>query len=392
DGNGDGHEHGNGDEHEHGNGDEHGDESEHEHGNSDGHGGEAIEFSSEQQGMVDFKAAEVKERGVRSSVPAPARLRAASDAAAAVESPFDGRLSGPDGAIPGEGARVESGQVVAYVEPKVSSGDATRLETELRKAKARLERAEREVARAEKLVEAGAAPKRRLEEARTDRALAEAEIEQAERNQNEYRQLDTGAGGGRVAIRSPLDGVVVGRTNVDGAYVSSGEAVVEVVDRGRVWLEAHVSQANLEHLGEPAGASFDAPGGSSVEVGADQLVSVGDVDPETRSAPMLFELDEPPEGLRIGSTFQARVFADDAEKVLTVPRSSVLEEKGIDVVFVVTGRESFERRRVRTGRRDGDFVEIERGLDRGDLVVAKGAYHVKLAGSSSGSAGHGHTH
>jgi hypothetical protein len=72
--------------------------------------------------------------------------------------------------------------------------------------------------------------------------------------------------------------------------------------------------------------------------------------------------------------------------------SAVLDEKGLDVVFVMKGGESFERRTVRLGVRDRGMVEILDGVVPGEHVVSEGVYYVKLAGTSEGSTGHGHAH
>jgi multidrug efflux pump subunit AcrA (membrane-fusion protein) len=62
------------------------------------------------------------------------------------------------------------------------------------------------------------------------------------------------------------------------------------------------------------------------------------------------------------------------------------------VVYVMLGGESFERRVVRLGIRDGDYVQVVDGIAPGERVVTRGAYLVRLAGSSPAAAGHGHAH
>ncbi len=59
-------------------------------------------------------------------------------------------------------------------------------------------------------------------------------------------------------------------------------------------------------------------------------------------------------------------------QVLTVPRDAVLDS-GLDQrVFIARGGGYFEPRKVVTGRRLGDFLEVRQGLGPGD-VVASGA-------------------
>jgi cobalt-zinc-cadmium efflux system membrane fusion protein len=79
----------------------------------------------------------------------------------------------------------------------------------------------------------------------------------------------------------------------------------------------------------------------------------------------LFEFTQPDERLRIGMAAKAQVFAGAAREVVAVPASAVLDENGMATVFVMIGGESFERRQVRIGARDGDWVEVVEGLEAG---------------------------
>jgi multidrug efflux pump subunit AcrA (membrane-fusion protein) len=73
-----------------------------------------------------------------------------------------------------------------------------------------------------------------------------------------------------------------------------------------------------------------------------------------------------------------------------VPTSAVLERKGRPTVFVMTGGESFVRRDVELGVRDGEWVGITSGVEPGARVVSRGSYFVKLAGAQTGAVGHHH--
>ena len=358
-----------------------------------------ISFLKEQQWKVDFGVAEAIRQKMRPSVGVNAHLRPASDAEAAITAPFDGRLVAGSGGVPRVGKRVEAGQPVAYVVPRLDPGEISRLRSQVRKARTQLERAEREVERLGQLAEAGAVPKKRLLDAESQREVARAELEQSQSRLRQSQNLASrgGTGNGRVAIRSPIAGTVVARNVVDGTYVTSGQSLLRVVDRSKLWLEAKVPEAKLDILDEPSGVWFrPRDGAEPVQVDAGeggQLVTFGEViDPRTRTVSLIFSLDEPDPQLRVGAFIRAHVFAGQPRKTLAIPTSSVLDEKGLDVVFVMVAGESFERRTVRLGMRDRGFVEVLDGLKPGEHVVSQGAYFVKLAGTATGSVGHGHTH
>jgi multidrug efflux pump subunit AcrA (membrane-fusion protein) len=64
----------------------------------------------------------------------------------------------------------------------------------------------------------------------------------------------------------------------------------------------------------------------------------------------------------------------------------------MDTAYVQTEGESFERRIVRLGVRDREYVEVLSGVEPGEHVVTRGAYAVKLAAAGTQVPAHGHAH
>ena len=114
-------------------------------------------------------------------------------------------------------------------------------------------------------------------------------------------------------------------------------------------------------------------------------------DKQTGSIPFIFEVINPEMKLKIGQMVEARLYTDLEKEALCVPLSSVYKDEGRKVVFIQSGGESFEKRIVRTGSVFRGYIEILNGAAPGEYVVSKGAYFVKLAGTST-PIGHGHTH
>jgi multidrug efflux pump subunit AcrA (membrane-fusion protein) len=61
-------------------------------------------------------------------------------------------------------------------------------------------------------------------------------------------------------------------------------------------------------------------------------------------------------------------------------------------VYVLREGESFERRVITTGSRDGEWVAVLSGLKAGERIVTLGAYQVRLAATAPAAIGHGHAH
>jgi multidrug efflux pump subunit AcrA (membrane-fusion protein) len=170
-----------------------------------------------------------------------------------------------------------------------------------------------------------------------------------------------------------------------------------IVDTERLWLEVSVAEADLGRLRNPRRAWFSIEGfphSFAIDPATGgELVAFGTlVDPVRRTVPLVFELPNPDGALRVGMFADVRVATGEQAEDAAVPIAAVVEEAGQDVVYVMRGGESFERRVVRLGIRDGDYVQVIEGVAPGERVVTRGAYLVRLAGASPAAAGHGHAH
>lgn len=83
--------------------------------------------------------------------------------------------------------------------------------------------------------------------------------------------------------------------------------------------------------------------------------------------------DNPGHRLRPGMMVMVTI-TTKKENVLSVPRTSVLEEQGMRFVWVQEPDGMFNRRMISTGKEDGKYMEITEGLREGDFVVVSGIY------------------
>ena len=203
--------------------------------------------------------------------------------------------------------------------------------------------------------------------------------------------------GGR-AVRSPIAGTVSQIYVTNGASVLAGQPLFNVIDLTRLWIEASVPEADIGKLTKPTGL-WIKPEGIDRTIVIDtslksaRLVSFGgSVDPITRTLSVVFEFDNPRNQLRTGQYVQAHVFTGRQRRSLAIPLSAIVEEGFQQVVFVTVDGETFERRPVRLGIRDGNHVEVIDGLKAGERVVTRGAYLVYLAAAAPATTGHGHAH
>ncbi|OGT90956.1 MAG: hypothetical protein A2514_07540 [Gammaproteobacteria bacterium RIFOXYD12_FULL_61_37] len=360
------------------------------HGHEGHEEAEGIPFSKEQQWKIDFAVTEAVRGRVRSAVAATGSIRARPDGEAQLAAPAAGVLRA-SGAFPRIGQAVKKGQVLAVLSPRLGGeSDQATLDAAAGKARIALEQARRERERMEDLFKAEAVPERRLIEARASERILQGEAKAAE-----ARAKQLGGDGGGISLRAPIDGVIADVAAGAGAFVAEGAPLLHIADTGHLWLEARVPESELGRLGTPSGAAFVVEGFDrtfEIEPGKNgKLVAVGTViDTATRTVPVIFEFANPDSALRLGLTAKVQIFAGGGQEAVLVPASAVQDESGTQVVYVQTGGESFERRIVQTGPRDGGCIAIAAGVEPGQRVVSKGAYLIRLSTSKAGPSGHAH--
>jgi len=356
----------------------------------DGPAGE-ISYLKEQQWRNPFATRLAGIGPMRVSVPGTASVQAPADAAAQVTAPADGYFTAAT--VPRAGQRVESGQVLGHLVPRLGEGsDIGRLLVALERARTQRDLAARDVERLTELVDKGAVPERRLIEARSELEVARKALEAA-RGRVEQRRGGAVASG--IALKAPVSGELVEVRAVPGAFVRSGRPLMWIADAERRWLEVRVPEAHAGRLADTTGAWFQREGAVTVldaAAGARVVQVGGRVDPVSRTVGVTIAYPAERGPRLIGQGMTAHVYTGEARERLAVPTGAVIDDGGRAVVYVQTCGETFARRPVRTGIRDGDRVEILDGVRPGERVVSAGAYYVKLAAVGGEAVGHGHAH
>jgi multidrug efflux pump subunit AcrA (membrane-fusion protein) len=165
-----------------------------------------------------------------------------------------------------------------------------------------------------------------------------------------------------------------------------------------VLIEARIPEASVKRLGSTQEAKYEMSeeAGRFVPVTGDghgRLVYLGlQVDPVTRTVPLVYEVKNDGNLLRVGQSLNLYVETSRAENSLAVPVSAIVDEDGKPIAFVQVGGETFQKRDLTLGIRDEGFVQVLSGIAEGERVVTKGAYAVRLASVSSAIPAHGHVH
>jgi cobalt-zinc-cadmium efflux system membrane fusion protein len=343
---------------------------------------EGITFLKEQQWKTPgFRTAFATRGDVAASFDAGGEVHAAAGRLAEVAAPIDGFVDASGvRPSPAPGTRVRQGAVLAAIIPAL--GDAGAAYAEARRA-LRDARAEHE--RATRLYEVGAAPQRRVNEAES--ALQAAEEALAGLGGDTGDLVD-----GKLAIRSPIAGVVTERQIVPGSRVAAGAHLFTIVDASAVWLEVRVPAALAERVQRTSGATFRLEGGAR-EYRTRRVISVGAViDPASRTVPILYEVGNQDGLIKVGAIARAAVHTGERVSGVVIPTSAVLDEDGRSIAYVQVEGERFEKRSLTVGGSEGGRTVVLSGIAEGERVVSGAAYQVRLASLSTAVPEHGHEH
>ncbi len=268
------------------------------------------------------------------------------------------------------------------------------------KARTRLAQAQRELRRSQNLLDVGAVPRKRVEEAQTALKVIEDEVASADRQVVLLGEQIRSAQAGQAIFRSPtvrqpshnfplispITGIIDQIKATSGQQVASGAELINIVNLSTVLLEAQVFEKDLATVRESTRATFTSSAllGEVYTIGtADgdgRLISVGQtVNDQTRTVPVIYEVKNPFNRLKDGNFVEIMIDTSGDRKVLAIPRSAIVREQGETFVFVFDGGETFERRQVSLGAEGADFYEIASGLKEGERVVIEGVYQLRTA-------------
>ena len=265
-------------------------------------------------------------------------------------------------------------------------------------ARTRHAQAQREFRRSQNLLDVGAAPRKRVEEAQTTVKVAEEDVTAAEKQVSLLGEQIKSAQAGQSIFRSPVvrqpsrnfplispvTGIIDQIKATSGQQVEGGAELLNIVNLSTVLLEAQVFEKDLPAVRESTRASFTSSAllGEVYTIGAadgdGRLVSIGQtVNDQTRTVPVIYEVKNPFNRLKDGNFIEITIDTSGNRQVLAVPKSAVVSEQGETFVFVFDGGETFERRPVSLGAEGPDFYEIVSGLKEGERVVIEGVYQLR---------------
>lgn len=337
-----------------------------------------IIFTPEQAKAIGMEIANVQPSAFHQVIKTSGQILAAQGDEVTISATTSGIVSFNKSSL-NEGLAVKGGESLLSISSKnLTDGDPSL------KAKSAYEIAKKEFDRAESLI--------------GDRLISQKEYNELRLNY-ENAKVAYDAVGQRItakgiSIHTPISGFVKSKLVNEGQYVEVGQELMTITQNRKLNLRADISERYYKDLGAVTSANFRSSSDDAVyqlsELGG-RLVSYGrSVNSQEFYIPVNFEFNNIGQVLS-GSYVEVYLLGKPRENVISIPVSSLTEEQGIYFVYLQVHPDAYKKQEVNIGANDGSKVEIISGLNKGDKVVSKGAYHVKLASASS-AIPHAHEH
>jgi RND family efflux transporter MFP subunit len=176
-----------------------------------------------------------------------------------------------------------------------------------------------------------------------------------------------------IELRSPVDGCVLARAVTPSQRFDRGAELYRIADLSRIWILADVAAGESYKFQPGTHVRIAAPDGAGRPIEAKVGNILPQIDPATRTLKLRLEADNADYALR-PDMFVNVELPISLPRAVTVPVDALVDTGLKKIVFVERGNGYFEPRRVQTGWRFEDRVEILRGLAPGDRIVLSGVF------------------
>ena len=315
------------------------------------------------------------------------------DASTIVLTPFSGRVIR---LIAKPGDEVKRGDPLLEIdspEQLVPQNDFIAAQAAKRKAGSQHNLAQIVEKRVRDLHEGKAAPSKDLQQAEAQLANAENDMRSADtafeaararlrilgRTDAEISKLEqTGTLSRVTTITAPIGGTVVSRKVGPGQHVKadSGDALYTIADLSTMWLKAQIFEQDIAQvrIGQEIEARVSAAPDRIFKARINAINSVSDL--TTRRVVVRSEIENADGMLKAEMFAMFKISIDDGSTSPAVPTDAVIREGDVATVWVETEPRLFKRRVVDIGIQQDGLTQILKGLDGGELVVARGAIFV----------------
>ena len=255
---------------------------------------------------------------------------------------------------------------------------------EVAAAKVTLDLAQKNLQRAEKLIESGDVSRSFYDEqrARRDQLKEQYEVALAQARQN-YAAVDvarTNVANAQAqlglaqknlqyaVIPAPIDGYVTERVADLGEYVSPQQKVVTLVRTNPLRIRIDIPEQAIPEVKVGQSVSITTSAWPDRNFAGRVARIAPNVSAQSRTLTVEAQIENGGNALKPGQFATVRILQERAEPAVLVPARAVVSDAGVNRVYVIKNGHA-EQRLVQTGQTDGDLIEIKNGVAADEQVA-----------------------
>ncbi|AOW13567.1 efflux transporter periplasmic adaptor subunit [Hydrogenophaga crassostreae] len=262
------------------------------------------------------------------------------------------------------GDQVRKGQVLATFVTATAEAESLQGKAAVMQAEANYENAKADADRARSIQDTGALSKSQIAQYLTAEKVGKAQWEAAKAG---YSASQVRLG--NTSVKAPDDGVISARSATVGGVVGAGQELFRMVRQGRMEWRGEVTPSEVGRV--KVGQSVNVTLATGTELIGQVRAISPTADLQTRN--IIVYVDLPRHSELTAGTFAKGRFELGESQALTVPATALVVRDGHNYVFVIDADSKASQRKVQTGRRVGDRVELLDGLTAEEGVAVKGA-------------------
>ncbi|HEY2964357.1 MAG TPA: efflux RND transporter periplasmic adaptor subunit [Pyrinomonadaceae bacterium] len=258
---------------------------------------------------------------------------------------------------------------------------------EVAAAKVTLDLAEKNLQRAEKLIESGDVSRSFYDEqrARRDQLKEQYDVQLAQARQNyaavEVARTNIANMQAQLAlarknlsyavIPAPIDGFVAERTADLGEYVSPQQKVATIVRTNPLRIRIDIPEQAIPEVRAGQSVSVATSAWPDKSFAGRVARIAPNVSATSRTLTVEAEIENSSNALKPGQFATVRILQEKAEPAVLVPARAIVTEAGVSRLFVIKNGHA-EQRLVQTGQTEGDLIEVKNGVAADEQVATSG--------------------
>ena len=176
-----------------------------------------------------------------------------------------------------------------------------------------------------------------------------------------------------MTIEAPLSGIVLDKMVLEGGYITPGMNLYKIADLSSIWIMADIYEYEVPavKVGQTALVTLPYYSGQSYRAIVNYISP--SLDPVSRTVKVRLSMKNPGLLLKPEMFANVEIMISSGSK-LVIPREAVIDSGTRQIVYVEKKPGVYEMRRVTLGQRGEDYVEVLKGIKKGERVVTSGNF------------------